>query len=86
MDADYLEMLTATDCGRDVQRGGDSKVAAEFGISTRTLYRRRNRTLAALREVADGYLAAVADLSLPPTCSPTTSGAASRRARNQSVT
>jgi len=60
VDADDLELLIATECGRDLQRGGDSKVAAEFGISTRTLYRRRNRTLAALREVADDYLAAVA--------------------------
>ena len=60
VDADDLELLVATECGRDLRRGGDAEVAAEFGISTRTLYRRRNRTLAALREIADGYLAAVA--------------------------
>ena len=37
-----------------------SKRAAAHGITTRTLYRRRNRTLTALRGVAPQYLAAVA--------------------------
>ncbi|WP_299960101.1 hypothetical protein [uncultured Modestobacter sp.] len=60
VDAADLELLIATECGRDRQQGGDSKVAAEYGISTRTLYRRRNRTIAALRIVARDYLAAVA--------------------------
>nr|WP_243851383.1 hypothetical protein [Modestobacter marinus] len=60
VDAADLELLVATECGRDLQQGGDSKVAAEYGISTRTLYRRRNRTIAALRTVARDYLAAVA--------------------------
>jgi hypothetical protein len=60
LDATDVAMLVATECHRDRQRGGDSTVAAEYGISTRTLYRRRHRTLAALRGVAAEYLAAVA--------------------------
>ena len=61
VDAAELELLMATERGRDVHRhGGDSKVAADYGISTRTLYRRRSRTLAVLRTVAHDYLAAVA--------------------------
>jgi len=55
-----LELLIETECGRDVQQGGDSEVAAKHGISTRTLYRRRSRTLTALRAIAHDYLAAVA--------------------------
>lgn len=60
VDATDLELLIATERGRDVQQGGDSEVAARYGISTRTLYRRRSRALAALRAVAHDYLAAVA--------------------------
>ncbi|WP_138757693.1 hypothetical protein [Modestobacter altitudinis] len=61
VDATDLALLTRTECARDSgQRGGDSIVATEHGISTRTLYRRRNRTLVALRSVALEYLAAVA--------------------------
>ena len=60
VDATDLDPLIATERGRDVQQGGDSEVAARYGISTRTLYRRRSRALAALRAVAHDYLAAVA--------------------------
>lgn len=61
VDATEIGLLIATEYERDLSNGGgDSRVAAAFGISTRTLYRRRNRTLAALRAVADDYLAAVA--------------------------
>lgn len=56
-----VALLIATECGRDrPQPSGDSAVAAEYGISTRTLYRRRKRTLVALRDMATEYLAAVA--------------------------
>jgi len=61
VDAAGLELLIATERGRDLSpQGGDSEVAAKYGISTRTLYRRRSRTLSALRAVANDYLAAVA--------------------------
>jgi hypothetical protein len=61
VDATDVALLIATECGRDLRLpSGDSAVAAEYGISTRTLYRRRKRTLVALRDVATDYLAAVA--------------------------
>jgi hypothetical protein len=60
VDATDIAMLVATEAHRDRRRGGDSTVAAAYGVSTRTLYRRRTRTLAALRGVAAEYLAAVA--------------------------
>jgi hypothetical protein len=61
VDADDVALLVATECGRDLrQRSADRQVAAAHGISTRTLYRRRHRTLSALRRVASQYLAAVA--------------------------
>jgi hypothetical protein len=61
VDAEDIALLIATECSRDRQhRRGDQKVAAAHGITTRTLYRRRNRTLTALRDVAPQYLAAVA--------------------------
>jgi hypothetical protein len=61
VDAAAIELLVATERQRDAGTdGGDAEVAAEHGISTRTLYRRRQRTLAALRVAAREYLAAVA--------------------------
>jgi hypothetical protein len=61
VDAEDVALLIATECSRDGQhRCADQKVAAAHGITTRTLYRRRNRTLTALRGVAPQYLAAVA--------------------------
>jgi hypothetical protein len=61
VDAEDVALLIATECSRDRQhRRADQKVAAAHGITTRTLYRRRNRTLTALRGVAPQYLAAVA--------------------------
>ncbi len=61
VDADDVALLIATEYGRDLrQRGADRQVAAAHGITVRTLYRRRNRTLTALRRVASQYLAAVA--------------------------
>jgi hypothetical protein len=61
VDAEDVALLIATECSRDRQhRRADQKVAAAHGITTRTLYRRRNRTLTALRGVASQYLAAVA--------------------------
>lgn len=54
-------LLVATECRRDLrQRSADQRVAAAHGITTRTLYRRRHRTLTALRDLAPQYLAAVA--------------------------
>lgn len=41
-------------------RGARCRVAAEWGLSERTVRRRRDRTLAALRGAADRYLAEVA--------------------------
>ncbi|CCH89140.1 protein of unknown function [Modestobacter italicus] len=56
-----VALLVETEHMRDGgRRGGDSIVATKHGISTRTLYRRRTRTLAALRGIAAEYLAAVA--------------------------
>ncbi len=61
VDADDVALLIATECGRYLrQRSADRQVAAAHGITTRTLYRRRHRTLTALRRVAPQYLAAVA--------------------------
>ena len=61
VDADDVALLVATECGRYLrQRRADRQVAAAHGITTRTLYRRRHRTLTALRRVAPQYLAAVA--------------------------
>ncbi|GHE06891.1 hypothetical protein [Klenkia taihuensis] len=61
VDPRELELLIATERGRHLHpSGGDDIVAAEHGISTRTLYRRRRRTLETLRAVARDYLAAVA--------------------------
>src|SRR3712207_1983354 len=61
VDAADVALLIATECGRYLrQRSADRQVAAAHGITTRTLYRRRHRTLTALRRVAPQYLAAVA--------------------------
>ena len=61
VDAEDVALLIATECGRDRHhRRADQRVATAYGITTRTLYRRRNRTLTALRGVAPQYLAAVA--------------------------
>jgi len=61
VDAEDVALLIATECSRDRQhRRADQQVAAAHGITTRTLYRRRSRTLTALRGVAPQYLAAVA--------------------------
>jgi hypothetical protein len=61
LDAADVGLLVATECRRDArERGADERVASAHGITTRTLYRRRSRTLTALRNVAPQYLAAVA--------------------------
>jgi hypothetical protein len=61
VDADDVALLVATECGRYLrQRSADRQIAAAHGITTRTLYRRRHRTLTALRRVVPQYLAAVA--------------------------
>jgi hypothetical protein len=61
VDAADVALLVATECRRDLrERGADRSVAAAHGITTRTLYRRRHRTLTALRDMAPRYLAAVA--------------------------
>jgi hypothetical protein len=59
---DDLRLLVRTEQARadSSLAGADSMVAAEFGLATRTFYRRRHKTLTALREVARDYLAAVA--------------------------
>lgn len=61
VDATDVALLVATECGRDLY--GDSaadRVATAHGITKRTLYRRRNRALSALRSMAPRYLADVA--------------------------
>ena len=61
VDAADVALLVVTECARDLWAGSaDQRVAAAHGITTRTLYRRRHRTLTALRNVAPEYLAAVA--------------------------
>lgn len=61
VDAGDIALLVATECGRDRgQWRADEQVAALHGIAARTLYRRRQATLAALRAAAADYLAAVA--------------------------
>jgi hypothetical protein len=61
VDAADVSLLVATECRRDLgERGADPHVAAAHGITTRTLYRRRHRTLTTLRTIAPQYLATVA--------------------------
>ena len=56
-----LALLVETECARDSEiPGPDDAVAHRHGISRRHLYRRRARTLTAIRAVAVDYLAAVA--------------------------
>lgn len=58
---DDIALLAATEAARSArQRRADEAVAASFGVNVRTLYRRNNRTLAALRRCGVDYLAAVA--------------------------
>ncbi len=56
-----IVLLVGTECARG-QYGSraDDAVAGRHGITRRTLYRRRERTLTALRGAAKSYLAAVA--------------------------
>jgi hypothetical protein len=61
VDSADVALLVATECRRDLrERRADHYIAAAHGITTRTLYRRRHRTLTALRNIAPQYLAAVA--------------------------
>lgn len=61
VDRGDIELLAATEAGRAAaQRRSDQAVADAFGVNVRTLYRRNNRTLAALRAAGADYLAAVA--------------------------
>ena len=61
VDSADVALLVATECRRDLgERRADYYVAAAHDITTRTLYRRRHRTLTALRNIAPQYLAAVA--------------------------
>jgi hypothetical protein len=61
VDAADVALLVATECARDeYPRRADERVASAHGIAIRTLYRRRNRTLTALRTLAPRYLDAVA--------------------------
>jgi hypothetical protein len=56
-----LALLAATESARaGGQRRSDEAVAAAFGVSVRTLYRRNNRTVTALRHCGADYLSAVA--------------------------
>lgn len=61
VDAADVALLVATECGRDLrEHDATHRVAAAHGITKRTLYRRRNRTLTTLRNMAPQYLASVA--------------------------
>ncbi|MFQ1003674.1 hypothetical protein [Modestobacter sp. SSW1-42] len=61
VDAGDVALLVATEYARALgERNADQQVAAAHGITTRTLYRRRRRTLSGLRDVAPQYLGAVA--------------------------
>lgn len=61
IDADDVALLVAIESARDHgHKRADDAVAVSHGINTRTLYRRRERTLRALRELAPVYLQAVA--------------------------
>ena len=59
--ADDISLLAATETARATgRRAADQGVADEFGVGIRTLYRRNNRTLSALRRCGADYLSAVA--------------------------
>jgi len=61
VDTDDITLLAATlDARAAGVREADKAVAAEFGISVRSLYRRYGTTLAALRRAGADYLAAAA--------------------------
>lgn len=62
IDAADVRLLIATEHARDrlPSTQADGLVASRYGLSTRTLYRRRTRTLAQVRAIAPAYLAAVA--------------------------
>ena len=61
VDTDDITLLAATlDARAAGVREADKAVAAEFGISVRSLYRRYGNTLAALRRAGADYLAAAA--------------------------
>jgi hypothetical protein len=62
VDIDGVALLIATERCRARHPWGsvDARVAAQHGVALRTLYRSRERTLTAIREVARDYLAAVA--------------------------
>lgn len=56
-----VALLVETECARDRRLlRADEQVAAAYGMTSRTLYRRRERTLTALRGIAPQYLAAIA--------------------------
>ncbi|MDT0262340.1 hypothetical protein [Jatrophihabitans lederbergiae] len=64
-DLDGVRLLVATERARaeatsEAAAGADGRVASAHGISERTLYRRRERTLTAVRLAAREYLAAAA--------------------------
>lgn len=61
VDADAIRLLVESECARG-RRGSraDDTTARARGITRRTLLRRRERALNALRDVAPAYLAAVA--------------------------
>lgn len=67
VDADGIRLLVATEqaraeagCWQRDAKRVDQRVARDHGLCERTLYRRRERTLTALRSAAGDYLAAVA--------------------------
>lgn len=61
VDVDDIALLVATETARAERlRRSDEAVAAAFGVSARTLYRRNNRTRIALSRCGADYLAAVA--------------------------
>ncbi len=61
VDAADIALLVESERGRGRRgTGSDAKVAGRYGITRRTLLRRRQRTLTALRDLAGDYLAATA--------------------------
>ena len=67
VDADGIRLLVTTEqaraeagCWQRDAKRVDQRVARDHGLCERTLYRRRERTLTALRSAAGDYLAAVA--------------------------
>lgn len=61
VDAADIALLVESERGRGRRgTGSDTAVAGRYGITRRTLLRRRQRTLTALRDLAGDYLAATA--------------------------